>query len=123
MTSCRSGTTHSKSSKFTSTISVTKSLANHLNGKRLHGCSMDQVTPYIVEAIKGECSTKYCRGYLKTKYIERIFRNIPLLTIYYSILLYSILFYSILDIFAIFLLCLIPFQWPNDSVIFHFSEH
>ena len=56
----RSGTMNSKSSKFTSTINVTKSLANHLNGKRLHGCAMDQVTPYIVEAIKGECSTKYC---------------------------------------------------------------
>jgi hypothetical protein len=89
MTSCRSGTTHSKSSKFTSTISVTKSLANHLNGKRLHGCSMDQVTPYIVEAIKGKCSTKYCRGYLETKYIVRIFRNI----LFYSILFYSILFW------------------------------
>lgn len=63
----RSGTMNSKSSKFTSTISVTKSLANHLNGKRLHGCAMDQVTPYIVEAIKGECSTKYCAGELKTE--------------------------------------------------------
>ena len=49
----RTQTNSTKSSKFTASFNDTASLANHLNGKRLHGMAMDQVTPYIVEAIKG----------------------------------------------------------------------
>ena len=51
----RTQTNSTKSSKFTASFNDTASLANHLNGRRLHGMAMDQVTPYIVEAIKGKC--------------------------------------------------------------------
>jgi hypothetical protein len=56
----RTGTTSSKSSRFGSALNGTASLANHLNGKRLHGMAMDQITPYIVEAIKGEGGSLHC---------------------------------------------------------------
>ena len=48
------GNTASKGQKYSSSLNGTASLANHLNGGKRHGSMMmDQVTPYIVEAIKG----------------------------------------------------------------------
>ena len=47
------GNASSKGQKYSSSLNGTASLANHLNGKRHGSMAMDQVTPYIVEAIKG----------------------------------------------------------------------